>query len=124
MKTALRSTALFTSVTAALLAGADLLVAFVYQGTPTEQLVPHGLFLVAVVLLSGAGAFAAFAALRHRSPSRGAVVVSALLFGVASFFAVVWLFSLGGLTASAAWLLFGAAVFAAGSTLLGSRHAG
>lgn len=124
MKTALRSTALFTSVMAALLAAADLSVAFVYQGTPSEQLVLHGLFFVAVVFLCGAGAFASFVALRHKVPKRAAVVVSALLFGVASFFAVVWLFGLGGLTASAAWFLFGAAIFAAGSALAGSRHAG
>jgi hypothetical protein len=124
MKAALRSTALFTSVVAALLAAADLSVAFVYQGTPTEQLLLHGLFFVAIVFLCGAGAFASFTALRHRVPTRAAVVVSALLFGGASFFAVVWLFGLGGLTASAAWLLFGAAMFAAGSALAGSRHAG
>jgi len=111
-------------VMAALVAVTDLLVAFVYQATPTEQLALHGLFFVAVVLLCGAGSFAAFAVLRHRIPTRPAVVVSAVLFGVASFFAAIWLFGLGGLTASAAWLLFGAAVFAGGSALLGKSHVG
>lgn len=124
MKAALRRTALFTVVMAALLAAADLSVAFVYQGTPTDQLLVHGLFFISVVVFCGIGAFGAFAGLRHRAPPRTAVVVAALLFSVSSFFVVVWLFALGGLTASGAWLLFGAAIFAGGSAFVGRVHVG
>ncbi|MDP9912386.1 Na+-driven multidrug efflux pump [Variovorax boronicumulans] len=122
MKTALRSTAIFTSVMTFIVVAADLLAALVYKIPPVEDLLVHGLFFIAVFFLCGAGAFIAFAALRPRAPTRSAVAVSALLFGGTSFFVPVWLFGLGGLVASAAWLVFGAAVFACVSALVARSH--
>jgi len=128
MKSALCRAALFVSVPVMLVILADLLLAVFYQGAQPEylrqqMLAVHGIFYIAVFLLSGLGAFVAFLLGRSRTPSYKAVLLAALLFSVASFFAVVIAFGLGGPIALGAWLFLGSVLFAT-STLPFAGHNG
>jgi hypothetical protein len=84
----------------------------------------HTAFSGAVFLLSAVGAFVAFLLFRNRLPSHKAVFVTAQLFAIASFYAVFFAFTRGGLWAAGAWLLFGAFLFAAAAAALSRRHSG
>jgi hypothetical protein len=87
-----------------------------------ERVVVHAAAWAAVFVLSALGALLAFGVFRGRVPSRAAVFIAAQLFAIASFYAIFLAFTLGGLWASGAWLLFGAFVFAAAAAALSPRH--
>lgn len=129
MKPAVRRALLFALLPLGMVVLSDVL----FAGVPgisrggdgaTNRFAVHTAFWGAVFLLSAIGALVAFLLFRNRVPSHKAVFVAAQLFAIASFYAVFFAFTLGGLWAAGAWLLFGAFLFAAAATALSARHGG
>ena len=96
---------------------ADVLLWGGYQGGHPEsqrsELVrTHALFHAAVLLLSMIGAFIGFVPVRRRFLSINRIAILALIFAVATFFAVDFAFQAGGIVAAALWLLVGSSIVA------------
>jgi hypothetical protein len=129
MKAVASRSLVFAVVPLLLAVMADLLMAVFYQGAQPEALrghllVVHGGVFLAVIVLAGLGAFAAFCIFRSSVPTSRKAALFGLFYAVASFFAVVMAFAAGGPIAVGAWLFFGAAAFASGSVLIRGGHGG
>jgi hypothetical protein len=127
MKRALVLAAVFSLTAFVLLGVADFAVWGGYQGMhPRQQVttlaITHAVMLAAMFLFSLVGSALAFIAFRHRLPSHIFAVAGGAVFALASFFAVVATFKMGGLLFTAVWLLLGSALVATVACLLAPRR--
>lgn len=128
MKRAAARSLTFAAVPLALAVLTDLLLWVFYQGATRSELrdqgVLHGVLFLSVFVLATIGSFIPFFLWRSFEIKVRAVLVGAVLFSVATFFASMPAFAFGGLLGLGAWLLFGAALFAAATCRWGRADAG
>jgi hypothetical protein len=79
----------------------------------------HGVFHVAVLVISGLGALVAFVFLRHRLPSVRVVLVLGICYGLCTVLAGPGMFLLVGVAGIIGWLALGSLGFALGAALFG-----
>jgi hypothetical protein len=106
---------------------ADFLTFVVFAGGPStehrsEQLLAHGTFHGAVIVLTVVGAFIGFLPLRHRTFSRSRIATMGVVFALISFFAIFASFQVGGLWAAVVWLLVGSVLVCVGGSRIGNAH--
>jgi hypothetical protein len=88
-------------------------------GQRTAFFVSHGVFHVAVLLISGVGALTAFAFMRHRLPSVRVTLVLGICYGLCTVLAGPGMLILAGVAGAAGWMALGSLAFALGATLFG-----
>ena len=119
----------FAGITFLLMVMADVLTWGGYQGGHPESqrgelLWTHGAFHGGVLGLSMLGAFVGFMPVRRRFLPISRIVMLAVIFAIATFFAVVAAFQAGGIVAAAWWLLVGSLIIAfVGGRMLSSSQA-
>lgn len=129
MKLAIRNAFVFATTAFVLAVLADFAAFDIYQGGTSNELrneilMTHGVFLLALLGLAMIGSLLAFAIQRRRPPSVKGAAILGVLYSVASFFIAVMAFQIGGLIASAAWMLLGAFAFSMIGTLRRGGHNG
>jgi hypothetical protein len=83
----------------------------------TAFFVTHGVFHVAVLLISGMGALAVFAFMRRRHPSVQVVLALGICYGFCTVLAGPGMLMLAGIVGVVGWLTLGSLAFALGAAL-------
>ena len=119
MSISFRRALLFASVAFLLVLAADVLTSLAFQtGHPEYQyafLMKHALFLIAVLFLSGFGAWTGFFVIRKRPPSWGLTFLLGVVYGLATLIAGPGSLVLGGSMGAALWMLLGSTAFSVGA---------
>ncbi len=102
----------------------DALLSLVINPPPIEEqrssfIVTHGLFHAAVLLVSAAGALAAFSVNRHRPPSVGVVLALGICYGLCTVVAGPGMLVFAGVAGAVGWLALGSLAFALGAAFFG-----
>ena len=93
-----------------------------YQGMEPENqegslILIHAAVLVAALVSTFLGSFVVFSLRKNQVPTAQSTAYLALAFAVVTFYAVVASFTVAGVVGMLAWLVLGAALFAAIGTL-------